>query len=128
MTKQTMAFVILIATMCGGANARAAESSAQTHARRTRFLILDSRIIESIENAKLTLGKTVKSKHNPLMAEDRAWEKRFDNLYANVIYDEQDQLYKCWYSPCGPMNESHDQLSFLLNVSHITVAFNRPAA
>ncbi len=67
--------------------------------RRTRFLVLDSRIIDSAENAKLVLGKTEKSKHNPLMAEDKPWEKRFDNLYANVIYDEEDKLYKCWYSP-----------------------------
>ncbi|MHC4725584.1 MAG: hypothetical protein ACYS9V_15335 [Planctomycetota bacterium] len=27
------------------------------------------------------------------------WEMRFDNLYANVIYDEQENIYKCWYSP-----------------------------
>ena len=24
---------------------------------------------------------------------------RFDNLYANVIYDEQEKIFKCWYSP-----------------------------
>ena len=85
--------------MCGGANATAADSAAQTPMKRTRFLVLDSRIIETAENAKLTLGKTVKSKHNPLMAEDKPWEKRFDNLYPNVIYDKEDKLYKCWYSP-----------------------------
>ena len=70
-----------------------------TDTKRTRFLLLDSRIIESAENAKLTLGQTNKSKHNPLMAEDKPWEKRFDNLYANVLYDKEDKLYKCWYSP-----------------------------
>ncbi|KPJ76935.1 MAG: hypothetical protein AMS14_01435 [Planctomycetes bacterium DG_20] len=93
------AIVILTATLCGSADAPAADSPAQTPMKRTRFLLLDSRIIETVENAKLTLGKTAKSKHNPLMAEDKPWEKRFDNLYANVIYDEDDKLYKCWYSP-----------------------------
>ncbi len=99
MTKRIVAIAILTSTICGGAGAMAADASAQTRIKRTRFLVLDSRIIETAENAKLTLGKTVKSKHNPLMAEDKPWEKRFDNLYANVIYDEQDKLYKCWYSP-----------------------------
>jgi hypothetical protein len=41
----------------------------------------------------------VKHKDNPLFEEDKPWEKRFDNLYANVIYDEQENIYKCWYSP-----------------------------
>ena len=99
MTKQIVAIAILTLTICGGAGAAAADTPAQTSIKRTRFLVLDSRIIESAENAKLTLGKTVKSKQNPLMAEDKPWEKRFDNLYANVIYDKEDELYKCWYSP-----------------------------
>ena len=99
MTKQIATIVILTATMCGSAGATAADAPAQTPMKRPRFLLLDSRIIETAENAKLTLGKTVKSKHNPLMAEDKPWEKRFDNLYANVLYDKEDRLYKCWYSP-----------------------------
>jgi len=99
MIKQTMAIVILTATMCACAGLRAADSPGQSPVIRDRFLVLDSRIIETAENAKLTLGKTVKSKHNPLMAEDKPWEKRFDNLYANVIYDQEDKIYKCWYSP-----------------------------
>jgi hypothetical protein len=64
-----------------------------------RYLLLDSRLIASTENAKLTIGKVQKSKFNPLFEEDKPWEKRFDNLYANVIYDEQEKIYKCWYSP-----------------------------
>jgi len=67
--------------------------------KRDRFLLLDSRIVERTTNAKLAVGKVQKSRHNPLFAEDKPWEPRFDNLYANVIYDEQKKLYKCWYSP-----------------------------
>ena len=66
---------------------------------RDRYLLLDSRIIEDTENAKLTLGKVEKHKANPLFEEDKPWEQRFDNLYANVIYDEEEKIYKCWYSP-----------------------------
>jgi hypothetical protein len=66
---------------------------------RDRYLLLDSRVVDSAQNAKLIVGTVQKDKNNPLFAEDKPWESRFDNLYANVIYDEQDKLYKCWYNP-----------------------------
>ncbi len=67
--------------------------------KRDRFLLLDRRIVERTKNAKLTVGTVKKHPSNPLFAEDKPWEKRFDNLYANVIFDEEEGIYKCWYSP-----------------------------
>jgi hypothetical protein len=66
---------------------------------RSRYLLLNSRVIDRVENARLTLGSIKKHPANPLFCEDKPWEPRFDNLYANVIFDEQEGLYKCWYSP-----------------------------
>jgi len=66
---------------------------------RNRFLLLDLRIVDHTENAKLTVGTVKKHKDNPLFGEDRPWETRIDNLYGNVIYDKKANLYKCWYSP-----------------------------
>jgi hypothetical protein len=66
---------------------------------RDRYLLLDSRIVESTENVELRIGTVKKDARNPLFAEDKSWEPRFDNVYANVIYDREDNLYKCWYSP-----------------------------
>ena len=63
-----------------------------------RYLLLDSRIIESTDNAKLTVGTVRKDKNNPLFKEDKPWEPRFDNPYCSVIYDEEEKIYKCWYS------------------------------
>ena len=68
-------------------------------ARGGRFLLLDGRIVDKTTNAKLVVGTVQKHKANPLFVEDKAWEMRFDNLYGNVIYDEQARLYTCWYSP-----------------------------
>ena len=65
----------------------------------TKFLLLDNRIIERIENVKLEVGKVKKHPSNPLFKEEKDWEMRFDNLYANVIYDKEEDTYKCWYSP-----------------------------
>jgi hypothetical protein len=78
-------------------NAQAVGDSGEPE--RDRFLLLDSRIIDATENVRLTIGKVLKHKDNPLFEEDKPWEKRFDNLYANVIYDEDQKIYKCWYSP-----------------------------
>ena len=66
---------------------------------RSRYLLLDSRIIDKTENARLAVGTVKKHPANPLFCEDKSWEVRFDNLYANVLYDQQENLYKCWYSP-----------------------------
>ena len=79
-------------------------SDPQDSRRRTRriarrHLLLDSRIVHEIRNAELTLGPVRKHPGNPLFSEDQPWEMRFDNLYANVIFDNDDQLYKVWYSP-----------------------------
>ena len=67
--------------------------------RQSKFLLLDERIIERTDNAKLVVGSVTKDPANPLMKEDKPWEKRFDNLYGNVLYDEDEGVFKLWYSP-----------------------------
>ena len=64
-----------------------------------RYLLLDTRVVEDARNAELALGTIEKHAANPLFGEDRPWEKRFDNVYANVLYDHDEEIYKCWYSP-----------------------------
>ena len=67
--------------------------------KKERYLLLDSRVVANTQNAQLTLGVVEKHASNPLFGEDEPWEKRYDNLYPRVIYDEEVQLYKCWYMP-----------------------------
>ena len=65
-------------------------SCSQTHnSEVSKYLLLDSRIIEEVTNAKLEVGTVVKHKANPLFEEEREWEMRFDNLYGNVIFDKE---------------------------------------
>ena len=59
-----------------------------------RYLLLDNRIIEDTEKTKITLGIVEKHGSNPLFGEDKPWEARFDNLYANVIYDKEENLIR----------------------------------
>jgi hypothetical protein len=97
--KVTIAIMALFgAGFCFDQRSAAVEQSNDVR-MRDRFLLLDNRIIERAENARLTVGTVEKHPSNPLFTEDKSWEPRFDNLYANVTYDEQQKLYKCWYSP-----------------------------
>ena len=68
-------------------------------AKEDRYLLFDSRILKDTHNAELVLGVPKKHPQNPLFGEDHPWEMRFDNLYPNVIFDEEERLYKVWYSP-----------------------------
>ena len=88
----------LMAATFAGSGALAADAPAPAPAKQPRFLLLDSRIIEKTENAQLTVGTVRKDTNNPLFKEDKPWEPRFDNPYCSVIYDEEQKIYKCWYS------------------------------
>lgn len=65
----------------------------------SKYLFLDSRIVESRNNLTLRVGTVSKDPENPLFAEDKPWEVRYDNVYANVIHDKNAGVFKCWYSP-----------------------------
>ncbi|MHC4324138.1 MAG: hypothetical protein ACYSUX_07680 [Planctomycetota bacterium] len=98
LTDMVIIVMALQAVGCIGVSAAGGNSYSQ-QIKRSRFLVLDSRIINNVENAKLTLGEVKKHPANPLFGEDKPWEKRFDNLYANVMFDNEEGIYKCWYSP-----------------------------
>lgn len=67
--------------------------------RRDKYLVLDTTLFSEITNLKLTQGQTRKYSGNPLFNEEKDWEVRFDNVYPNVLYDEEEHIYKCWYNP-----------------------------
>ncbi len=93
MCERTMAFTVVL-LMAVTANA-----TPEWELNAEKYLLLDTRVIQRIENARLALGQVEKAPQNPLFGEDRVWEPRFDNLYANVIYNPERGLYQCWYSP-----------------------------
>jgi len=90
------AAAVAVAVVCCAA-APAAEKAALPV--RAKYLVLDGRVVERADNARLAVGAVSKHRANPLFGEDKPWEPRFDNLYANVLHDAGEKLYKCWYSP-----------------------------
>jgi hypothetical protein len=95
----TPIILLTIAISAYGDGAFADDSHGSSFSERTKYLLLDSRIIDRTRNAQLGVGEVKKHPANPLFGEEKAWEARFDNVYANVFYDEEEALYKCWYSP-----------------------------
>ncbi|MGI9260863.1 MAG: hypothetical protein ACR2QR_02450 [Woeseiaceae bacterium] len=94
-----MAAMTLGPVMTTNKNVQAANLPVVDTQSVARHLLLDDRIVDDVQNAELTLGAVSKSNDNPLFGEDKPWERRFDNLYANIIYDDDERIYKCWYSP-----------------------------
>jgi len=113
------------------------------------LLLLDSRIVASITNARLELGTVQKHPANPLFVEEhfaeppKRWEARLDNVYPSVIYDEDDGVFKCWYKsfivdeasnrtplkqrPHQPYGESEREEGLLYAVSADGIGWEKPA-
>lgn len=92
-----VAIVALTVTMLAGRSPAADDTAAKPPIGRTRFLLLDSRLIDTTENARLAVGKVKKHPANPLFGETMPWETDTSHMYANVVFDREEKLYKCWY-------------------------------
>ncbi|MEE3370019.1 MAG: hypothetical protein VX346_11800 [Planctomycetota bacterium] len=64
---------------------------------RSNYLLLDGRVVAQVENAHLRPGVVQRHPANPLFAQTLPWEVDISHLYANVLFDKQEELYKCWY-------------------------------
>jgi len=67
------------------------------HRDPLKHLVLDGRAIARTEGVKLVIGTVEKDPHNPLFQADRPWENSLNNLYPNLIYDDEEKLFKLWY-------------------------------
>lgn len=59
--------------------------------------LLDSRVVAEAVNARLALGQPEKHPANPVFQADKPWENSLNNLHPNVIWDEDEHLFKMWY-------------------------------
>jgi len=71
-----------------------------------KYLLWDERIAERTVGITLVPGpyeKHVTGSYGKddgiLMEQEKLWEVRTDNMYLNIMYDEEDKLFKLWYSP-----------------------------
>eukprot|EP01047_Picozoa_sp_COSAG01_P052050 COSAG01_NODE_5435_length_4274_cov_79.781032_3_plen_543_part_00 len=63
-----------------------------------RYLLLDQQsVVAEVTGASLQLGTIQKSPRNPVVVEDRPWEKEINSGYPNVFFDRDEARYKMWY-------------------------------
>src|SRR5438552_1588654 len=90
--------VVLVSMLVGQVNDPAfGQNTSEAITPRQTYLLLDDRLIDKTENVRLRVGQTLKHAANPLFGQELRWEVRFDNMYPNVLYDEDRKLYRCWY-------------------------------
>jgi len=62
-------------------------------------LFIDRVLLRDVRNISFTLHPAERHPKNPLMIADRPWEGWRLELFGNVIYDEDERLFKMWYVP-----------------------------
>ncbi len=62
-----------------------------------KHLAFDPRLFLAVRNARLILGSPVKHEGNPIFQADKPWENSLNNLYPNVLWDEEERVFKLWY-------------------------------
>jgi hypothetical protein len=61
------------------------------------LLLLDRRVVERAENAKIQVAVPEKHGGNPLFVADKPWENATNNFYPNVVWDERAAVWRLWY-------------------------------
>jgi hypothetical protein len=90
--------LLLSAIGCDGSSrSGSAESDAAPHVSTQVELFLDDVVISSTENLTRVLKQPAKHPSNPLIIQDQPWEDRLVEVYGTVIYDQAQNIYKCWY-------------------------------
>ena len=92
-------FTMMLLTFIAAGNIPPVYGDSNPIPPREKYLLLDSRIIEKVDGVILKVGTVAKHSKNPLFKEDKPWEVRIDNVYANVIWEPSENVYKCWYNP-----------------------------
>ena len=60
-------------------------------------LFVDQVLVRDARNVAFTLHRARKCADNPVLKADRPWEGWRIEIYGNVIFDEDERLFKMWY-------------------------------
>jgi hypothetical protein len=60
-------------------------------------LFVDQMVVRQADNVAFTLHPARKHPANPLVVADQPWEGWRLEIYGNVIFDQEEQLFKMWY-------------------------------
>ena len=76
---------------------------------RQKQLFFDYVVIESVQDITRTLHRPEKVEQNPLIYKDKPWETvpYFSTNVWNVLYDQQEGLFKCVYTDWDYDQQGH---------------------
>lgn len=60
-------------------------------------LFVDQALVRESERVAFTLHPAEKHNRNPLLVADRPWEGWNLQIFGNVLYDEEEKIFKMWY-------------------------------
>ena len=62
-------------------------------------LFIDRVLVRESEQVAFTLHPAERHANNPIVKADKPWEGWRLEIYGNVIYDEEEKIFKMWYNP-----------------------------
>src|SRR5690349_21239524 len=65
---------------------------------RSRQLFVDDHLIASSSNLKRVIHAAQKYEDNPILLPVKPWEGQYTLLYGTVLRDEEEGIWKMWYS------------------------------
>ena len=74
-------------------------------ARGVRQLFFDNHFIAELDGLERVVNQASKPDVNPVLRREHPWEQFRAMIYGTVLYDEDDQLFKMWYT-CMPHNNT----------------------
>lgn len=97
--KPSLNFPPLAALVLFGATTLIRSEPQPFPAREDHWLAFDTRAFESgtVEGLELVHGSVRKHPGNPLLPADKPWEEATNNLYPNIVYDDQTKQYRLFY-------------------------------
>jgi len=85
----------------------------QAQGYRNKFLFIDNAHIMEIDNLQRTVNQAVKHPE-AIMRLDSPWDQETNSFgHINVLYDEQEGIFKMWYCVSHYAGEAHDGTSRL---------------
>ena len=65
---------------------------------KAAFLFIDNTLIENLDSVVQGVVPAKKVSPQPLIEKDRAWEEEWlIGSYINVLYDDDENIFKMWY-------------------------------
>jgi hypothetical protein len=69
-------------------------------------LFVDKVLVHDAQGVSFTLHPAQRHSANPILKADQPWEGWRVEIYGNVLFDEDEKIFKMWYL-CEPMNRDY---------------------